>query len=258
MQFAIAFVISAFFSLVASQAHGETGAQEMGPMAFLWPPDRDWSDDSDNTAPCGSVIGVRNRTEFPLEDGSVALVMQDSAWNIEVAIYYGSEDPVSISQFTDLLPEVASLEAGHQCYSIEDQPSNVTAGSNATLEIRYTAVDDSVNATQYACADITFVTVKAFNYTIPCFNVSYSDYANAAASSSISSALSSLTSASSAAYKSDHSTASATATSSAATSEVSAESSTAASASSTGDAVANYVRTSSVIGPLAALIAFLI
>lgn len=42
------------------------GADNMGPAAFLWPPDREWNADADNTAPCGSTAGVGTRTEFPL------------------------------------------------------------------------------------------------------------------------------------------------------------------------------------------------
>ena len=39
---------------------------EMGPAAFMWPPDRVWSGDEDNRAPCGSRADAGNRTEFPL------------------------------------------------------------------------------------------------------------------------------------------------------------------------------------------------
>lgn len=38
----------------------------MGPSAFMWPYDRTWSGDMDNTAPCGSSAGATKRTEFPL------------------------------------------------------------------------------------------------------------------------------------------------------------------------------------------------
>lgn len=38
----------------------------MGPAAFMWPPDRPWSADADNTAPCGSDSGPVNRTSFPM------------------------------------------------------------------------------------------------------------------------------------------------------------------------------------------------
>ncbi|KAK7204914.1 hypothetical protein BZA70DRAFT_278680 [Myxozyma melibiosi] len=259
----LSLTLFALAHLSSAQEHGESGAQEMGPMAFLWPPDREWSDDYDNTSPCGSATGARNRTDFPLEDGAIALVMQDSTWNIEIAIYYGSDNPTSISQFTDILPEIASLEAGHKCYYIEDQNSSVTIGENATFEIRYTAVDDSVNATQYACADVTFVSVATFNETIPCFNVSYSDYSDSSSSSSISSALESLTSAESAAKAS--STAAPTSSgsesassSSAVTSSSAASSSEAASSSSVAGAMYKIIDTGMIVGQLAALAFFLV
>jgi hypothetical protein len=40
--------------------------EDMGPAAFMWPPDRVWSGDMDNKAPCGSRASAGNRTEFPL------------------------------------------------------------------------------------------------------------------------------------------------------------------------------------------------
>lgn len=49
-----------------SQDHGEEAATEMGPVAFMWPPDREWGAAQDNRAPCGSSQGVVNRTDFPL------------------------------------------------------------------------------------------------------------------------------------------------------------------------------------------------
>lgn len=39
---------------------------DMGPAAFMWPPDRVWSGDMDNQAPCGSRSAAGNRTKFPL------------------------------------------------------------------------------------------------------------------------------------------------------------------------------------------------
>lgn len=41
-------------------------SEKMGPAAFWWPPDRVWSEEMDNTPPCGSVASVTNRTAFPL------------------------------------------------------------------------------------------------------------------------------------------------------------------------------------------------
>jgi hypothetical protein len=49
-----------------AQEHGEEAAAEMGPVAFMWPPDREWGAAQDNHAPCGSAQSVVNRTEFPL------------------------------------------------------------------------------------------------------------------------------------------------------------------------------------------------
>lgn len=50
----------------ADNTHGEDGSKEMGPVGFLWPPDREWGAAQDNTAPCGSSAGVKERTDFPL------------------------------------------------------------------------------------------------------------------------------------------------------------------------------------------------
>lgn len=50
----------------------QSGAQEMGPAAFMWPPDRVWSAVADNTAPCGSIAGVSNRTQFPMRECAAA------------------------------------------------------------------------------------------------------------------------------------------------------------------------------------------
>lgn len=59
---------STVFALVALYASQVRGATDMGPAAFLWPPDRAWGAAQDNTAPCGSSAGVTNRTEFPLSE----------------------------------------------------------------------------------------------------------------------------------------------------------------------------------------------
>ena len=47
-------------------AHGDEASKDMGPAAFLWPPDRPWGAAYDNNAPCGSSTGTVNRTNFPL------------------------------------------------------------------------------------------------------------------------------------------------------------------------------------------------
>lgn len=56
----------ALSSAIGAWAHGEEAAKEMGPVAFMWPPDRVWGAAYDNTAPCGSSSGATNRTDFPM------------------------------------------------------------------------------------------------------------------------------------------------------------------------------------------------
>jgi hypothetical protein len=82
-------------------------------------------------------------------------------------------DPRSNSDFdTIITPEqIKELDEGHTCVPIPDAPSGTAAGSNATLQILYTAeFDTPQNQTFYACADITYVQAADFSTTIPCFN----------------------------------------------------------------------------------------
>ncbi|KAK4239393.1 hypothetical protein C8A03DRAFT_43000 [Achaetomium macrosporum] len=145
---------------------------DMGPAAIMWPPDRAWSAQADNTAPCGSVASVTNRTEFPLTGGKVAFVAQDDSYNTEISISFNN-DPKSQSDFTALrTAAIPELDPGHTCVSIPDPPATVGAGANATIQIKYTAdFDRPENQTFYACADITYVTAASFNQAdVPCFN----------------------------------------------------------------------------------------
>ncbi len=57
----------------ASAAGAPSTSANIGPAAFMWPPDRVWSADADNTAPCGSISGVQNRTTFPLRQSFYSL-----------------------------------------------------------------------------------------------------------------------------------------------------------------------------------------
>lgn len=96
--------------LVRAADDDEPEYEDMGPAAFMWPPDRVWSAAADNTAPCGSVNDPTDRTDFPLgklalslspyhlfgadmltddtEKGALALVAQDESWKIELSISY--------------------------------------------------------------------------------------------------------------------------------------------------------------------------
>lgn len=51
-------------------AAGDTS--NMGPTALMWPPDRVWTSEADNIAPCGSPAGPGNRTQFPLSENPPA------------------------------------------------------------------------------------------------------------------------------------------------------------------------------------------
>ena len=46
-------------------AHSEAEYDNMGPLAFMWPEGREWSEEDAMSSPCGVSGGVRNRTEFP-------------------------------------------------------------------------------------------------------------------------------------------------------------------------------------------------
>jgi hypothetical protein len=94
---------------------------DMGPAAFMWPPDRVWSAQMDNTPPCGSVESPTNRTKFPLSkclrpsnyefsaimpcpstsietnelffiaaDGLVALMAQDDSYSVVMSVSFNN------------------------------------------------------------------------------------------------------------------------------------------------------------------------
>ncbi|KXS94961.1 hypothetical protein AC578_3837 [Pseudocercospora eumusae] len=139
--------------LVAAQNKDTTHSREMGPAAFMWPPDRPWSAEADNIPPCGSSSGVGNRTEFPLNPTKID----------DFEIFYSPTqlDPV--------------LDVGHTCILAPNPPTNVTAGSNATFMFFYMEDGGSENSPFWACTDITYVDTAAFDESIPCFNATRED-----------------------------------------------------------------------------------
>ncbi|KAJ3521354.1 hypothetical protein NM208_g13328 [Fusarium decemcellulare] len=168
-------------SFAVAQSEGESQADEssasvtddeMGPAAFMWPPDRVWSGDMDNQAPCGSRASPGNRTDFPITGGAVSLVAQDDYYNTKISISY-SDDPESNDDFETLIESksISDLNPGHTCVELDKLSSSVKAGDKATLQVIYRADWDAPhNQTFYACADITFVEESNFNFKIPCFN----------------------------------------------------------------------------------------
>ncbi|KAK8007434.1 diphenol oxidase [Apiospora arundinis] len=166
---------------MAQKVHGQ-GAEgtEMGPVAFLWPNDRPWSAASDNISPCGSAAGVTNRTTFPLSQGEVALSIADEAYQVAFKIAYDNEPRAQSDFGQQVVSNVTQIEPGHQCYKIAPIPESVKAGSNATIQLEYWASDpkEQGGAKQsfFACADVTFVEAKDFTLSVPCFNVTASDF----------------------------------------------------------------------------------
>ncbi|KAM3468171.1 hypothetical protein MY5147_008200 [Beauveria neobassiana] len=157
---------------IRAAAKGPMTSETIGPAAFMWPPDRVWSADADNTAPCGSIAGVGNRTSFPLQSGKIALVAQDESYDLELAISYLPE-PKTNSDFHNLISMEAfkDIKLGHTCVTLPDAAASVQAGTNATLQIKYIAdFDKPENQTFYACSDITYVELSNFGESIPCFN----------------------------------------------------------------------------------------
>ncbi|KAL6712650.1 hypothetical protein ACN47E_000527 [Coniothyrium glycines] len=166
--------------LASAQAHGEgEEGSSMGPVAFMWPPDRTWDSASDNTAPCGSASGPSNRTIFPLSQGSVALSIADDAWHVAFRLAV-SDNPVVQADFNDqVVDNITNIDPGHQCYKIEPL-EGIAAGTNATIQLEYWAEfegeNNGNNQSFFACADITFVETQEFDLQVPCFNVTSEDF----------------------------------------------------------------------------------
>lgn len=174
----------------SAQAHGESYAQTMGPVAFMWPPDRPWSETEENIAPCGSSASVSNRTDFPLTGGNLLLVAQDDAWAVEIAISYKA-NPTSINDFSPWFKTnvTAELDSAHTCYSAPDIPSSVNPGDVGTIQLIYNAEDGSKNVSHFACADVRFVELSAFRasgYSVFCFNTTEDEAAPDGTPSSVS------------------------------------------------------------------------
>lgn len=169
---------------VAAQDHGEEFAQTMGPVSFMWPPDRPWSEDYETMAPCGSAAGPAvNRTQFPLEGGHIALVAQDDAWAVSVRISFRS-NPTSMNDFQTWFTSniTNELEAAHMCYATPSVPSAIKAGDYGTIQLEYNAIDGSQNVSHFACADVFFVERSEFKnngFSTLCFNTTEDEAAPA-------------------------------------------------------------------------------
>lgn len=156
----------------AASAAAGVKSTTMGPAAMMWPADRVWSDAADNTEPCGSTAGVGNRTPFPLQNGKISLVTQDSISALHIAVST-EKNPTSASDFETFFnpQQVGTVGVGHTCLSIGDMDSSVKAGDVGTFQIMYSYQPEGAEKTfHYACSDVTFVEVANFNDDTRCFN----------------------------------------------------------------------------------------
>ncbi|KAE8393078.1 hypothetical protein BDV23DRAFT_192013 [Aspergillus alliaceus] len=158
----------ALSSAIGAWAHGEDEAKKMGPVAFMWPPDRPWGAAYDNTAPCGSSAGVSNRTDFPLTNPSI--------------------DPSTNDDFEAFIDgsSIKDIEPGHECYPVPNPSIDVEEGSNATFQIKYTSdFETDKNETYYACADVRYVAASKFTTQVPCFNVTADEFTAATTTAAV-------------------------------------------------------------------------
>ncbi|RDL41119.1 uncharacterized protein BP5553_01098 [Venustampulla echinocandica] len=160
-----------------AEVHGASAVGTMGPVAFLWPEDRPWSADFDNIAPCGSNAPITNRTSFPMSKGAVSLSISEEAFHVAFRMAYGNNPTLQTEFTTEVVHDVVSVAPGHQCYPVPKTPSEVTSGTNATIQLEYySKYEDGPTEKFYACADVTLIDAEVFTTTIPCFNVTSAEF----------------------------------------------------------------------------------
>ncbi|EGP92544.1 unnamed protein product [Zymoseptoria tritici ST99CH_1A5] len=173
-------IIRPFLAICAMLMSGLSVAQlppasDIGPAAFLWPEERPWCPDADNTPPCGSSYGVGKRTEFPLTNGRLALVAQENTHAVQIGISY-FDDPQTLDDFEIFYdPSEINLKPGHTCIRAPDAPHGIYIGDHATFFMRYVPNEVPEEA-YYACSDVRFVAeadFKADGVDTHCFNVTY-------------------------------------------------------------------------------------
>lgn len=173
--------------------HGSSYAVTMGPVTFLYPETRQWSEDVENIAPCGSNAGIQNRSDFPLDDGFISFIAKYKSYKIKLSISY-NENPTSQDDFDEWYygqNVTDELHIGHTCFYMPDQPNTINSGDVATIQVIYqnddedetnsdgSPIESSGNETFYACSDIKFVEESVFDVTdfaYSCFNATNDDY----------------------------------------------------------------------------------
>ena len=180
------------------------------PLAVIWPPQRENRGAQASTPPCGVPMGSSNRTEYPLSEllfrailyislqqpagGHIKLQVQQEIEHVQVAIAhmigmrssssnkhacstYSQErlDPLTNEDFALVFnaSQTPALDRGQSCFSLPDPPISVQAGTNATLQVTYSAAPSiEERETLYSCADIVYVPSSMVNDQGACFNTS--------------------------------------------------------------------------------------
>lgn len=107
-----------------------------------------------------------------IDSGKVAIVVAGDTYDVTVRIAYMNSntfprrifiyetncmpEPTTQSDFTtEIIHTITEVDAGHDCYTTPDAPSDIVAGTNATIQLEYISTyNGSKNQTFYACADI--------------------------------------------------------------------------------------------------------
>jgi len=169
-------LLCTLLSLVAlawaeSKIHGDHVGSSMGPLTFLYPNPRPWSDDTDNTRPCGHAV-VGDRTDMPLINPVLSMVIQNHARDVHFRIAL-ADDPQRQDQFRELRPKTEWLDRGHQCFSLPDFARDTEENANATIQIEYRSIERDKHKPEdfFVCADVRLVASSTFEGNPPCFNV---------------------------------------------------------------------------------------
>ncbi|ORY18710.1 NAC domain-domain-containing protein [Clohesyomyces aquaticus] len=123
---------------------------------LTYPPARGFSDDKSGTFPCGGFDTVSsNRTEFPINGGSVQLDMHHTQTKVEVLLSIGS-DPGNHYNIV-LKPTLAQEGLGDFCIAGLSIPSGLNISNNTPATIQVVSNGDP-DGGLYQCADVTLTT----------------------------------------------------------------------------------------------------
>ena len=98
-----------------------------------------------------TVSSSKSRTWMVCEHAFSTPVFKIVSW----CDAYTTKDPRTQADFTSEILSADQVLAGHRCYTAPNSPSNVTAGTNATIQMEYISQHNgTAYDVHYACADI--------------------------------------------------------------------------------------------------------